>query len=191
MAQQLPKVKSMKSKNGLITITHHTFEVAHVDLRTAVTTGTTTKMVNTHTPQQLRNYLYEQLKMLVDFIDAKKTLDDKGIIFTVESLIEDFPIMKVEEWQIAFKEIAKGRYGKLYERFKTAEVIECVRQFESDRATIYEEQHKSTTQELKVNLTTILSNLKLGEIEIEGEKVGTLGSQLKKTLSNDAPNKES
>ena len=40
-------------------------------------------------PKQIKMYLAIELKKLVDFVDAKKTLrNDEDLIFTIESILE-------------------------------------------------------------------------------------------------------
>ena len=97
------------STNGFITITENTLFVSKVTPQEAWDKGTTTALVNKRTPSHLKLYLYGEVARLVKFIDAKKTLqDEEEIKFTVETLIEEFPVMRVEEWQHVFDAIKKG-----------------------------------------------------------------------------------
>ena len=89
-------------------------------------------------------FLAVELKKLVDFVDAKKTLkNDEELIFTIESLVEEFPTMKLEEFALIFRRIKQGKFGKLYERLKLAEISECCKQYEAEeRSQILENMHK-------------------------------------------------
>ena len=87
------------------------------------------------------------LKMMfetIKFIDCKKTLtSDDDVIFTFESLLNDFPVLKITEWKYVTDGMKAGRYGKYYERLKAAEFREAFIEYEStDRALILETQHK-------------------------------------------------
>ena len=89
-------------------------------------------------PKWTISMLILELGKLVDFVDAKKTLrDDDQLLFTAESLIEDFPTMKLEEFVLVFNWIKKGKFGKMYERLKLAEIAEAVKTYEGE----YRAQH--------------------------------------------------
>lgn len=92
-----------------------------------------------------------ELGKLVDFVDAKKTLkDDDQLLFTAESLVEDFPTMKLEEFVLVFNWIKKGKFGKMYERLKLAEIQEAIRTYEGDyRAEVMEKLNHQRKHEGK------------------------------------------
>ena len=102
------------------------------------------------------------LKMMfetIKFIDCKKTLtSDDDVIFTFESLLNDFPVLKITEWKYVTDGMKSGRYGKYYERLKAAEFREAFIEYEStDRALILETAHKydSMLKETAIDWTPI------------------------------------
>lgn len=153
----------MQSSNGLITITDKTLIVKVTTIDEAWEKGVTTALVNKRLPSQLRMYLYGEVTRLVKFIDAKKTLQTEDeIIFTVDALIQEFPVMKVEEWHHVFSAIKLGRYGKLYERLKTQEIIEVCKMYEGERAERIEamkHQEKVQPKEWSEGLVCQLKNV--------------------------------
>ena len=42
--------------------------------------------------------------------------------------------MKIEEWRLVMRGLKAGKYGKMYERFKLAELVSAFQQFEGERA---------------------------------------------------------
>lgn len=117
----------------------------------------------------LKFILIRELSDLLDFVDANKTLSTaEEIAFTVTAIIEDYPAMTVEEVILVFSRIKKGKYGKYYERFKTPEILEAIRLYESeDRAEMLEkhnQRHKleemSKSKEQVANNETALQYLK-------------------------------
>tara|TARA_R110000744_G_scaffold205030_10_gene323803 strand:- start:205 stop:603 length:399 start_codon:yes stop_codon:yes gene_type:complete len=69
-------------------------------------------------------------------IDANKTLkSDDEITFCCKSIIEDHPTITLQEVRLAFNMVRQGKFGKLYERLKTAEILDCLRKYESDVRT--------------------------------------------------------
>lgn len=97
----------------------------------------------------LKFILIRELSDLLDFVDANKTLSTaEEIAFTVTAIIEDYPAMTVEEVILVFSRIKKGEYGKYYERFKTPEILEAIRLYESeDRAEMLEKHNQRYKQE--------------------------------------------
>ena len=95
-------------------------------------------------PKIVKMYLAIELKKLVDFIDAKKTIkNDEELIFTIESIMEERPTMKIEEVARVFRMIKQGKFGKLYERLKTQEILEIMGVYESEyRSSELEKIHK-------------------------------------------------
>lgn len=87
------------------------------------------------------------LKMIFDtvkFLDCKKTLSNEDeVFFTMESLIDDFPVFKITEWKYVTDGMKAGKYGKYYERLKASEFREAFIQYESEeRSRILENQHQ-------------------------------------------------
>jgi len=67
--------------------------------------------------------------------------------------------MKVEEIALVFKMIKQGKFGKLYERLKTAEILEIMMKYEGDvRAELLERKHKEQTIEAGSGLRTSIAN---------------------------------
>lgn len=87
------------------------------------------------------------LKMIFDtvkFLDCKKTLSNEDeVFFTMESLIEDFPVFKITEWKFVTDGMKAGKYGKYFERLKASEFRDAFIQYESEERTrILENQHQ-------------------------------------------------
>jgi hypothetical protein len=97
----------------------------------------------------LKAILINELSDLLKFVDANKTLSTaEEIEFTITSIIQDYPAMTVEEVILVFSRIKKGEYGKYYERFKTPEILEAIRLYESeDRADMLEKHNQGHKQE--------------------------------------------
>lgn len=151
----------------------------------AWTKGTNIRAAIRTSPKEVRAYLLVELKKLVDFIDAKKTLkNEEELIFTVRTLIDEFPVMKVEEFKIVFDWIKQGKFGKLYERLKTAEIVDCIRKYEGEhRAQLLEDLHR-TNQGTPAERTSVSNERfnqqqRRGQINLSQEDLIALG-QIKK-----------
>ena len=111
-------------------------------------TNTVNKLQRTH-PEQLYAFVAAELLKVVNFIDAKKTLDLEGVTFTAECLIDERKDWSVEEYALVFKKIKKGDFGKYFERFKTPEVLEAFSKYEEQRCDEREKFRKEEYSEAK------------------------------------------
>ncbi len=104
-------------------------------------------------PVQTKQMLCAFVMDLCQFVDAKRTLTtDEDIIYTVEAIIEGYPILTIEEFRLICDRMKRGMYGKFYERLKLAEIEEAIRDYEGNqRAKVLEEMHtyKSIERGLK------------------------------------------
>jgi len=90
--------------------------------------------------------------------------------------------------------IRQGKFGKLFERLKTAEILECIRQYEGEvRAEIMERLHREEKGEQfkpiersedAVNLSELLKHVLDKPIPIRAN-YDKLGGRLKNKIDND------
>lgn len=112
--------------------------VSNLTTKQAFEEGTNIRTVMRSEPQKGRLLLLQGLAELITFMDAKKTIsNDSEIQFSVDSMIEDFPSLTIEDFLIVFRNIKKGRYGKFYERLKLAEISDCIREYEATERADY------------------------------------------------------
>ena len=87
-------------------------------------------------PAEVRAWLYAEVAKLCRDIDANKTLTtDEQLQFTCRAILEDHPTIKVEEVRVVFDMIRMGKFGKLFERLKTAEILDSLRRYEGEVRT--------------------------------------------------------
>lgn len=83
-----------------------------------------------------------RLAQTCQMVDASTTIrDDRELVAVVDALIEEFPAMKIDEWESIFRQIERGRF-KLYNRLKLPELMEAARQWELQRCDILEREHR-------------------------------------------------
>lgn len=93
-------------------------------------------------PEQTRAEIIRLIKTTVDFYEAKKTLDFDGILFTAETIINNNMTTTLEELRMVCDGIKTGKFGKLYERLKTEQFIDCLNRSEGQRVHFLEGRHK-------------------------------------------------
>ena len=108
--------------------------------------GTNLQRAAKEMPNETRAWLVAEVGRLCRDVDANKTLTtNDDFIFTCRAILEEFPAIKLEEVRVAFDMIRKGQLIKMYERLKTAEILEALRTYEGNiRTEILETQHKES-----------------------------------------------
>lgn len=138
-------------------------------------------------PALSRGWIMAQVGQLCKDVDAKKTLStDEELKFTCRAILSEHPTLKMEELVVCFDMIRMGKFGKLYERLKSAEILECLRQYEGEiRAQILEDAnhqgHHDHTQRMIDNIDPALIAQFINDerVKMKGEGIGT---RLKKKL---------
>lgn len=101
-------------------------------------------------PQLVHMTLTALLKDAVDYLEMNKSFRHEGdYIEAVSYLIEEFPVMKLEEWKVICTRLKAGYYGKMYERLKLPELVEIFKSHESERAEYMERQHERSKAQVK------------------------------------------
>tara|TARA_R110002020_G_scaffold25498_1_gene82921 strand:+ start:761 stop:1159 length:399 start_codon:yes stop_codon:yes gene_type:complete len=75
------------------------------------------------------------LKSTLDYLNYNKTIrETEHFIEAVDHLIEEFPVMKIEEWRCIMTNFKAGKYGNKYERLMLPELVEAFQIYEGERA---------------------------------------------------------
>jgi hypothetical protein len=135
------------------------------------------KAVRLH-PKEVRAWLYAEVAKLCRDIDANKTITtDEQLQFTCRAILEGHPTIKVEEVRAAFDMVRTGKFGKLYERLKTAEILDALRRYEGEVRTDVLEQRKperTFEQSLQVlQLSHHIDNIDTTPQDKAGQGLGT------------------
>ncbi|MAP81910.1 MAG: hypothetical protein CL526_12585 [Aequorivita sp.] len=100
-------------------------------------------------PQETRAALIALIAGLCKFVDAKRTITtDEDLIFTVETILEGYPALTLEELRLIVDGMKRGQYGKFYERLKLPEIEAAIQQYEgTTKAQVLERLHVHKTVE--------------------------------------------
>ena len=144
------------------------------------------KSIRIH-PEMCRGWIMAQVGRLCKDMDATKTLStDEELLFTCRAIITEHPTLKLEEIAVCFDMIRMGKFGKLYGRLKTAEILECLRQYEGEiRAEIMETKvkamHIDHTQSMMDTIDPAIIAKFISDKNVEMKKDG-IGSRLRRDL---------
>lgn len=112
-------------------------------------------------PVQTEAALIIMLKDTLSYLDCSKTITaDKDLLDAVHFLRDEFPAMKLEEWQIICHRMKTGEYPVQYERLKLPELCNIFRQYEGERAEVRE----ANWQEVKKVAPAHLSDNQLQDL---------------------------
>lgn len=111
--------------------------------------GTNIQTAVKHNPKIVRGWIMAEVGRLIKEVDANKTLStDEELQFCCRSILEEHPTLKLEEIRVCFVMIRQGKFGKLFERLKTAEILECLRKYEGEvRTEVMESIHRKRKSE--------------------------------------------
>jgi len=148
-------------------------------------------------PAMIRGWVMSEVGRLCKELSAKTTIQsDEELIFCVNSIFEEHPTLKLEEVRTCFDMVRKGKFGKLYERLKTPEILDFLRRYEGEiRVEILERNMNDSRYQSERSSTEELATSPIGEIvktlpeseppkKVEGHG---LGSRLRKRLDQLAP----
>ena len=141
-------------------------------------------------PSVITGWVMSEIGRLCKEIDAKTTIStNEEIMFCTNAILDDFPTLKLEELRACFDMIRKGKFGKLYERLKTPEILEFLCRYEAEQRTpILEQQiHQQKIEHQKAVTDTLLASpIKEVVKNLEDNSKPTqwegIGSRLKKTF---------
>ena len=108
-----------------------------VKIDKAIETGLSLRYANLQVKPELRFFLLKEIDRACKMIAAKTTINsEEELQMCLESILEENPMIKVEEVRGVFNKMIKGNYGKYYERFKTAEILDCFNLYNGEERAI-------------------------------------------------------
>jgi len=152
----------------------------------AWTKGTNIQVALKTHPAVCRGWIMSEVGRLCKDIDATKTLSsDEEMRFTCRAIIEEHPTITLEEIKVCFDMIRMGKFGKLYGRLKSAEILECLRRYEGEvRTDIMEAKRQAEKDEYRKYTEQKLEPLNLAQLVKDSPKAKGkgIGSRLRDHL---------
>lgn len=158
--------------------------------------GTTMQAAIADSPAMIRGWLMAEVGRLCKDMSMKTTISsDEELIFCVKSIIEEHPSIRIEEVRVCFDMIRKGKFGKLFERLKTAEILKFLREYEGTvRCDVMDRLREQERHEYQQEARERIGASRVSDIvnqlpDAPREKVDGhgVGSRLRKNLDNYVP----
>lgn len=94
----------------------------------------------------------------LDFLSIGKTMSGQQVISTAKLMLEDYSLLKPDDFVLFFNRCKKGHYGTIYDRMDGAQLFEWLEKYMYDRdteiETIRQIEQKQRSKELnKINDT--------------------------------------
>lgn len=124
----------------------------------------------------IRGWVMSEVSRLCKEISAKTTIsNDDELIFCVRAIFEEHPTLKLEEVRACFDMVRKGKFGKLYERLKTPEILDFLRRYEGEVRTEIMERDAHQMQaewnkKMKVSIEDTAVEEVLRNVKVEPSK---------------------
>jgi hypothetical protein len=128
--------------------------------------GTNIKQALAIAPEMVRGWIVSEVGRMIKELNYKVTIQsDEELMFCCRSIIEEHPTLKLEEIRVCFNMIRKGKYGKMFERLKTPEILTCLQTYQGEtRAEILEQRAKNKKHEATEKTDEVLQPLGLVEL---------------------------
>ena len=96
-------------------------------------------------PQTMQMMLEGEITKLAARMNVAHNMNSSQIIFTAETLLEDFKFCSLEDFIFVFKQIAKGAYGSTYHELDTAVISICMQEH-LERKAYYQERNNTMAE---------------------------------------------
>ena len=107
-------------------------------------------------------------------------MNNAQIVFTAETLLEDFKTCSLEDFVFVFKQMAKGAYGSTYHQLDTSVISLCLQDHLESKA-YYQERNNTMSQDTEalpdVNYEAFKQRKAIEAIQDKGKKESVLKAE--------------
>ena len=152
----------------LTTLSHSLLKDSSISLSPAQAwqEGTNIQKAIKVAPEIVRGWIVSEVGRMIKELNYKVTIQsDEELMFCCRSIIDEHPTLKLEEIRVCFDMIRKGKYGKMFERFKTPEILTCLSTYQGEtRAEMLERKVAEDQQQKIERADELLEPLGLAEL---------------------------
>lgn len=94
----------------------------------------------------IQMFLEIELAKLASRLNVANNLSNHQIVFTAETLLEDYPACSLEDFVYVFTQMAKGAYGSTYHQLDTSVIAQCMTKHLEQKA-YYQERNNQKPDE--------------------------------------------
>ena len=99
--------------------------------------------------QDSKKIVAEMLIELNKFSNVSRKMDEFQIRETVNMLLDEYPQLSLQEYQVFFNRICSGKFGQLYESLDGIKIMAFMKEFYSEILNAYHEFKEEKHQQIK------------------------------------------
>ena len=99
--------------------------------------------------QSSKNIIAEMLLELNEFSNVSRKMNEGQIVETVNMLLNQYPGISLQEYQVFFNRIRSGEFGQLYESLDGIKIMAFMKDFYQEVLNAYYEFKEEKHQEIK------------------------------------------
>jgi hypothetical protein len=92
----------------------------------------------------------EMLLELNEFSNVVRKMNESQIVETVNMLLNQYPRLSIQEYQVFFNMIKAGKFGQLYESLDGIKIMAFMEEFYKDMVNSYNEFKEESHQQIKM-----------------------------------------
>jgi len=96
-----------------------------------------------------KNIIAEMLLELNEFANVSRKMNESQIVETVNMLLNEYPQLSLQEYQVFFNKIRSGRFGQLYESLDGIKIMAFMSEFYKDLLSAYHSFKEEKHQQIK------------------------------------------
>ena len=99
--------------------------------------------------QSNKSIVAEMLLELNEFSNVSRKMNEGQIVETVNMLLNEYPRLSLQEYQVFFNRIRSGKFGQLYESLDGIKIMAFMKEFYQEVLIAYFEFKEENHQEIK------------------------------------------
>jgi len=142
----------MTEKKSLTTYKAKTINIVKVQISNIKTSYDLVRLDNIIiATQSNKNTIAEMLMKLNEFTNVSRKMNESQIVETVNILLDEYPRLSLQEYQVFFNRIRSGKFGQLYESLDGIKIMAFMKEFYQEVLNAYyefkEEKHNQIKQD--------------------------------------------
>jgi len=96
-----------------------------------------------------KNILADMIMNLNKFSNVSRKMDSLQVAETVNMLLNEYPRLSLQEYQVFFNRIKSGQFGQLYDSMDGIKIMAFIKEFYDEMVNAYHEFKEENHQQIK------------------------------------------
>ncbi len=140
----------MTEKKSLTTYKAETIELVKAQINNIKTSYNLVRLNNVVVVgQSNKSIVAEMLMELNEFTNVSRKMSEGQIVETVNILLDEYPRLSLQEYQVFFNRIRSGKFGQLYESLDGIKIMAFMKDFYQEVLNAYHEFKEEKHNQIK------------------------------------------